>query len=200
MRFNSRKVRTSRQTHAASSAPKIGRLTYMSHQPPNPSPPASPVPAQAASWLASGPTATGCRIVQATTSTAISTQGRRPVAQAGDASDHAHERSPLGGRHHSRAQEVRDERRAHPVGHGFAQDERRNRQQEADVDSEVHEQRLVDSAGQHPARVEGPRHQGQPRDEGKEHGPAADAESPRGHEAHVSLQPERHVVDEGQFE
>ena len=54
----------------------MGRLTYRNHQPPNPSPPPSALDAHFASCPASDPTATGCRIVQAATTTAISTQGR----------------------------------------------------------------------------------------------------------------------------
>ena len=81
--------------------------------------------------------------------------------------------------------------------HGLAEDERRNGQQEADVHAEVHDQRLVDAARQYPARVQGPRDEGQPREQGEEHGPANDAEAPRGDEPHLPLQPKRHVVDEG---
>ena len=66
--------------------------------------------------------------------------------------------------------------------------------------AEVHEQRLVDAARQYPARVERPGDEGQPREQGEEHGPANDAEAPRGDQPHVPLQPKRHVVDEGQCE
>ena len=82
--------------------------------------------------------------------------------------------------------------------HGLAQDERRDGQQEADVHAEVHDQRLVDAARQDPAPVQGPGDEGQPREQGEEHGPANDAEAPRGDEPHLPLEPERHVVDEGQ--
>ena len=61
-------------------------------------------------------------------------------------------------------------------------------------------QRLVDAARQYPARVEGPGDEGQPREQGEEHGPANDAEAPRGDQPHLPLQPKRHVVDEGQLE
>ena len=66
--------------------------------------------------------------------------------------------------------------------------------------AEVQDQRLVDAARQYPARVEGPGHEGQPREQGEEHGPANDAEVPRGDQPHLPLQPKRHVVDEGQLE
>ena len=112
--------------------------------------------------------------------------GKGPVAQAGDASDDADEGPPLRGRDHPRTQEVGNERRAHPVRHGLAQDERRNGQQEADVHAEVHGQRLVDAARQHPARVEGPGDEGQPREQGEEHGPPNDAEAPRGDQPHAA--------------
>ena len=84
--------------------------------------------------------------------------------------------------------------------HGLAQDERRNGQQEADVHAEVHGQWLVDAARQYPARVQGPGDEGQPGEQGEEHGPPNDAEAPRGDQPHVPLQPKRHVVDEGQLE
>ena len=41
MRFSSTKTRARRQSHAARSTLKMGRLTYRNHQPPNPSPPPS---------------------------------------------------------------------------------------------------------------------------------------------------------------
>ena len=63
--------------------------------------------------------------------------------------------------------------------------------------AEVHDQRLVDAARQDPTHVEGPGDEGQPREQGEEHGPANDAEAPGGDEPHLPLQPKRHVVDEG---
>ena len=66
--------------------------------------------------------------------------------------------------------------------------------------AEVHEQRLVDAARQYPARVHRPGDEGEPREQREEHGPADDAETPRGDEPHVPLQPKRRVVDEGQCE
>ena len=66
--------------------------------------------------------------------------------------------------------------------------------------AEVHDQRLVDAARQYPAHVQGPDDEGQPREQGEEHGPANDAEAARGDEPHLPLQPERDVVDEGRSE
>ena len=63
--------------------------------------------------------------------------------------------------------------------------------------AEVHDQRLVDTAGQDAARVQGPGDERQPRQQGEEHGAAHDAEAASGDEPHVPLQPKRHVVDEG---
>jgi hypothetical protein len=68
------------------------------------------------------------------------------------------------------------------------------------VHAEVHEQRLVDAARQHPALVQGPNDEGQPREEGEEHGPANDTEALRGDQPHAPLQPKRRVVDERQFQ
>ena len=93
-----------------------------------------------------------------------------------------------------------NERRAHPVRHGLAQDERRHGQQEADVHAVVHEQGLGDAARQYPARIERPGDEGQPREEGEEDGPADDAEAASGDQPHTPLEPKRHVVDEGQLE
>ena len=63
--------------------------------------------------------------------------------------------------------------------------------------AEVHDQRLVDAAGQDPTRVEGPGDERQPRQQGEEHGSPHDAEAPCGDETDLPLQPERDVVDEG---
>ena len=177
MRFSSTNTRARRHSQAASSTPKIGRLTYMNHQPPNPSPPASPLAAHFASCPASDPAATRLQDRPGDDEHGDHHPGEGPVAQAGDVSDDADEGPPLRGRDHTRSQEVGNQRRAHPVRHGLAQDERRNGQQEADVHAEVHEQRLLDAARQHPARVERPGHEGQPREQGEEHGPANDAEA-----------------------
>jgi hypothetical protein len=136
----------------------MGRLTYRNHQPPKPSPP--PSDAHFASCPASAPRAVGCRIVHAITTTAIKTQGESPVAQTSDAGDDADERPPLRGRDHPRSQEVGNEGRAHPVGHGLAQDERGNGQQEADVHAEVHGQGLVDASRQYPSHVDSPGDEG----------------------------------------
>jgi hypothetical protein len=64
----------------------------------------------------------------------------------------------------------------------------------------VHDQRLVDAAGQYPARVQGPRGERQPREQGEEHGSANDAKAPRGDEPHLALKPQRYVIDEGRGE
>jgi hypothetical protein len=65
------------------------------------------------------------------------------------------------------------------------------------VHAEVHDQRLVDVAGQDPTPVEGPGDERQPRQQGEEHGSPHDPETARGDQTHLPLQPEGYVVDEG---
>ncbi|HEY7922351.1 MAG: hypothetical protein ACHP85_02055 [Burkholderiales bacterium] len=63
--------------------------------------------------------------------------------------------------------------------------------------AEVHDQRLVDAAGQDPAGVQRPGDEGQPRQQGEEHRSPHDAEASRGDETDLPLQPKGYVVDEG---
>ena len=73
----------------------------MNHQPPNPSPPPAPLDAHFASCPASDPTAKWLQRRPGDREHDDHHPGEGPVAQAGDASDHADEGPLLLGRDHA---------------------------------------------------------------------------------------------------
>jgi hypothetical protein len=59
---------------------------------------------------------------------------------------------------------------------------------------------LVDASRQYPSHVDSPGDEGQPGEQGEEHGPADDTEAAHRDEPDLPLQPKRHIVDEGRGE